>query len=92
MKVTPLLGWPATVTRTRPVVAPAGTLMTMLVLDQLVGVIAMLLSFTVLDPCVAPKFVPVIVTEVPTGPLVGDSVVIAGAGAGAALNAASATT
>src|SRR6266705_711406 len=49
------------------VVAPAGTCTTMLVAPQLVGVAAVPLNLTVLDPCVAPKFVPVIVTDVPTG-------------------------
>ena len=46
----------------------AGTGTTMLVALQLVGVAAVPLNFTVLVPCVAPKFVPVIVTDVPTGP------------------------
>src|SRR5499425_3826571 len=64
---------------TFPVVAPAGTGATMLVADQLVGVAVVPLNFTVLVPCVAPKFVPVIVTEVPTGPLVGDRLVMLGA-------------
>jgi hypothetical protein len=40
----------------------------MLVGPQLVGVPAVPLNFTVLVPCVAPKFVPVIVTDVATGP------------------------
>ena len=38
------------------------------------------LKVTVLVPWVAPKLVPVIVTDVPTGPLVGDRVVMLGAG------------
>ena len=59
---------PPTVTTTLPVVAPAGTGATMLVALQLVGVAAVPLNVTVLVPCVAPKFVPVIVTEVPTTP------------------------
>jgi hypothetical protein len=78
VKVTPLLATPPTVTVTLPVVAPAGTGATMLVADQLVGVAAVPLKRTVLAPCVAPKFVPVIVTEVPTGPLVGDRLVTLG--------------
>src|SRR5499425_3226580 len=64
---------------TFPVVAPAGTGTTMLVADQLVGVAVVPLNFTVLVPCVAPKFVPVIVAEVATGPLVGDRLVMLGA-------------
>ena len=68
MNVTPLLATPPTVTTTLPVVAPLGTGTTMLVALQLVGTPAVPLNFTVLVPCVAPKFVPVIVTAVPTGP------------------------
>ena len=74
-----MLARPPTVTTTLPVVAPAGTGTTMLVADQLVGVAAVPLNLTVLVPCVAPKLVPVIVTAVPTGPLVGDRLVSVGA-------------
>src|SRR5262249_30590197 len=76
---TPLLASPPTVTTTLPVVAPAGTGTTMLVADHVVGVAAVPLNVTVLVPFVAPKFVPLIVTEVPTGPLVGASLVMLGA-------------
>jgi hypothetical protein len=62
VKTTPLLATPATVTTTLPVVAPAGTGITMLVALQLVGVAAVPLNVTVPVPCVAPKFVPVMVT------------------------------
>src|SRR5580765_906009 len=79
MKLRPLLASPPTVTTTLPVVAPAGTGATMLVADQLVGVAVVPLKRTVLVPCVAPKFVPVIVTDVPTGPVVGDKLVMLGA-------------
>ena len=68
----------ATVTTTLPVAAPAGTGTTMLVADQDVGVAVVPLNVTVLVPFVAPKFVPAIVTDVPTGPLDGDSVVKVG--------------
>src|SRR5215467_5339635 len=78
-KLTPLLASPPTVTTTLPVVAPAGTGATMLVADQLVGVAVVPLNFTVLVPCVAPKLLPAIVTEVATGPLVGDRLVMLGA-------------
>ena len=71
VKPTPLLATPPTVTTTLPVVAPLGTGTTMLVALQLVGVAVVPLKVTVLVPCVAPKFVPVIVTDVPTGPDVG---------------------
>ncbi len=69
VKLTPLLAWPPTVTTTFPVVAPVGTGATMLVALQLVGVAAVPLKLTVLVPCVAPKFVPLIVTECPPDPM-----------------------
>jgi hypothetical protein len=68
MKFTPPLATPPTVTTTFPVVAPVGTGTAMLVALQLVGVPAVPLNVTVLVPCVVPKFVPVIVTAVPTAP------------------------
>ena len=77
---TPLLGVPATVTITLPLVAPLGTGTTMLVELQLVGVPATVLKTTVLVPWLAPKFVPVIVTEVPSGPEVGLMLLMLGAG------------
>ena len=76
----PLLTCPATVTVTLPVVAPAGTGTTMLVLPQLVGVPVIPLKLTVLVPCVAPKFVPTMLTDVPTGPDVGVRLVMLGTG------------
>jgi hypothetical protein len=79
VKATPLLATPPTVTKTLPVVAPLGTGTTMLVALQLVGVPAVPLNVTVL--VVAPKFVPVIMTAVPTAPEVGLKLVIAGPGA-----------
>src|SRR5213079_672134 len=74
----PLLARPPTVTTTLPVVAPAGTGTTMLVADHVVGVAVVPLNFTTLAPCDAPKFVPVMVTALAIGPLVGESVVIVG--------------
>src|ERR1700704_1790821 len=74
-----LLARPPTVTTTLPVVAPVGTGTAMLVADQLVGVAAVPLNVTVLLPRVAPKLVPTTVTAVPTGPLVGDTLVRIGA-------------
>jgi len=38
------------------------------------------LNFTVLDPCVVPKFAPEIVTVIPTAPTVCDRLVILGLG------------
>src|SRR5204863_61616 len=72
----PLLARPPTVTTTLPVVAPAGTGTTMLVVDHVAGVAVMPLNLTVLLPWVAPKVVPAIVTDVATGPLVGERVVM----------------
>src|SRR5271169_1115791 len=69
VKLAPGLATPPTVTTTLPVVAPVGTGATMLVALQLVGVAAVPLK--VIVPCVVPKFVPVIVTDVPTTPEVG---------------------
>jgi hypothetical protein len=79
VKAAPLLATPFTVTTTFPVVAPEGTGTAMLVALQLVGVAALPLNVTELEPCVDPKFVPVIVTEVPTAPELTDKLVIVGA-------------
>src|SRR5439155_9424719 len=76
----PLLAMPPTVTTTLPVVAPAGTGTTMLVAAHVVGVAAVPLKVMVLVPLVAPKLVPVTVTDVPTPPLVGARRVTVGVG------------
>jgi hypothetical protein len=68
VKVEPLLATPPTVTTTGPEVAPVGTGTLMLVSLQLAGDAAVPLNVTVLEPCVAPKWLPVMVTAVPTGP------------------------
>ena len=61
-----------------PVVVPAGTVVEILV-DVLVETVAVVpLNFTMLFDAL--KFVPVIVTVVPTPPLVGLKLVIVGAG------------
>src|SRR5436309_4025561 len=78
--LTPLLATPATVTTTLPVAAPLGTGTTMLVALQLVGTAAVPLNVTVLVPCVAPKFAPLIVTDVPANPDVGFRLVMFGDG------------
>jgi hypothetical protein len=80
LNATALLANPRTVTTTGPVVAPFGTSATMLVEPQLVGAVVIPLNVTMLVPLVAPKFVPVIVTEVPMEPDVGDRPVMLGAG------------
>ena len=81
VNVIALLATPATVTTTLPVVAPVGTGTTMLDADQLEGVAVVPWNVTVLVPLVAPKFVPVSVTDPPTAPLVGDRLVSVGAAA-----------
>src|SRR5882762_8941141 len=89
MKLTGLLDLPATVTTTLPELAPAGTVAMILVALQLVAEAAVPLNVTVLVPCGVPKFVPVIVTEDPTGPTSGDILIIVGPGGPVeALNAA----
>jgi hypothetical protein len=50
----------------------------MVVALQLVGVAVVPLNVTALDPCVAPKLLPLIVTRAPIAPNVGDRVVIVG--------------
>src|SRR5260370_4516766 len=52
----------------------------MLVALQLVGAAVIPLNLIVLVPCVAPKFAPLIVTEVPANPEVGLKLVMLGAG------------
>jgi hypothetical protein len=80
VKLAPLLATPPTVTTTLPVVAPPGTGTTMLVALQFVGVAVTPLNVTVLVPCVAPKFAPAIVTDVPTNPDAGFRLVMLGPG------------
>jgi hypothetical protein len=79
VKVLPLLETPETVTTTLPVVASEGTVTVILVVFQFVAVAALPLNWTVLLPCVGPKFAPVIVTTAPTAPVMGDRLVIVGA-------------
>ena len=69
---------PPTVTVIAPVVAPEGTEVVILVAVLAVTVAVVPLNFTVLFAGVALKFVPVIVTEVPTAPLVGVKLVMVG--------------
>jgi hypothetical protein len=78
VNATPALSCPPTRTTTLPVVAPEGTGTVMLVMLHDDGVAVTPLNFTVLEPMVAPKLLPVMVTLVPTGPEFGDSVEIDG--------------
>src|SRR5258706_14960269 len=71
----PLLASPPTVTTTLPVVAPEIGRASSREREQISVVAASLKKNTVLLPCVAPKFVPVIVTAVATGALVGERLV-----------------
>ncbi len=80
MKFVPLLFKPLANTTTLPVVAPPGTVTVMLVALQLETVAVVPLKLTVPDPCVEPKFVPVMVTAAPTAPVVIDRLVMLGAG------------
>ena len=68
VKFMPLLKSPPTITTTSPVVTPEGTLTTMLVALQFVGVATVPLNVTALAPIVVPKFAPLIVTVVPAEP------------------------
>jgi len=82
VKFTPLLTTPLMDTTTFPEVAPAGTGTMLWVSLQLVVLAVKPLNDTVLTlvPTVGPKFVPLIVTTVPTGPAVGLMLVIFGGG------------
>src|SRR6266700_762600 len=63
-----MLWTPNTATTKFPVEAAAGTVTTICVVLQLVTVATALLNVTVPVLCVAPKFVPVMVTDVPGAP------------------------
>jgi hypothetical protein len=80
VKLTPLLATPLALTTRFPDVAPLGTGTTMLVAFQLVGGASVSLKVTELAPWAAPKFVPVIVTGVPTTPDATDRLPMLGAG------------
>lgn len=73
---------PAVVTVIVPVVAPVGTVAIICVAVELVTVACVPLNLTVLLAAVVEKFVPVMVTAVPIAPLVGEKLVIVGAGCG----------
>jgi hypothetical protein len=67
------------VTEIVPVEAPPGTGTVIEVLLHAVGVADVAPNATALVPCVPPKFVPVMITEVPTGPPAGVKLVTVGA-------------
>jgi len=79
---------PGVVTEIFPVVAPVGTVAVICVAEFTVNDVALVvLNFTALVVKFAPltvplKFVPVIVTDVPTGPKMGVNELIVGAGTG----------
>jgi hypothetical protein len=68
---------PGVVTRSGPVVAPVGTVAWIAVAEVTVKLALTALNVTAVAPV---KFVPLIVTLVPTGPLAGAKLVIVGAG------------
>lgn len=76
-----MLAKPPTVTTTEPVVAPAGTVVVMVVALQAVAVALVPLKLTELLPCVEPKFVPAILMDAPTAPELGVRLVMVGAAA-----------
>jgi len=81
VKAIPLLLTPPTVTTTLPVVAPVGTAITIAVAFHVLAPPAPFpLNVTVLVPCDPPKFAPLIVTELPTPPDPGLTLLIDGAG------------
>jgi len=94
VKATPLLDRDPTVTIALPEDAPGGTSTVILVELQLLAAAAGVpLKVTMLEPSVAPKLVPVIVTELPTGAEAGLRLVMLGGAPPpppAALNAATA--
>src|SRR5438045_6368962 len=69
----------AVVTVMGPLVAPLGTGTTICPLFQLVGVATVPLNLTVLVPCAAARFVPMLVTDVLTVPEIGVMLLIVGA-------------
>lgn len=68
----PALVAPATVTETLPVLAPAGSTAVILFAFHEVILATIPLNATVPVPCVAPKWEPLITTEEPTGPELGE--------------------
>src|SRR6266446_4819756 len=70
---------PFTVTPNTPELALAGTTATMPVFDQFATSAVVPFKVIVLLPCAEPKFVPVIATEDPTAPELGEMLVIVGA-------------
>src|SRR5678816_4457879 len=77
VNVLPALFTPLTV-MTTDAVGRIGTTNPIAVLDQLVGVIAMPSYLSVLVPCVLPNPVPLTVTAVPTGPVLGERLLMTG--------------
>jgi len=73
-----VVGFPSTITVILPVVAPVGTVTVSSVAVAAVTVAAVPLNCTVLLPAVVLKLVPLIITVVPTAPLVGEKLVIVG--------------
>ena len=79
VKDLPPLLTPLAKTTTLPVVAPTGTVATMLLAPQLVTLANIPLNFSVPVPWLAPKLLPAMVTGAPKAPDVGDKLLILGA-------------
>ncbi len=73
---------PPTVTVTKPVVAPAGTLILIVLVVDAEGLPVTPLNFTILLDGIGSKFVPPIITKLPIGPLSGFKKLIVGLPAG----------
>jgi len=86
VKLTPLLATPLAFTTTFPVVAPEGTGTPIVDALQLVGAVTVPLKLTDPLPCVAPKFAPAMDITAPTAPVVGERLVMLGAGTTVKLN------
>jgi hypothetical protein len=94
VKLFPLLATPPTVTTTFPVVAVLGTVALILDDPHVVTDAVTPLNVTLLPPCEDPKLDPLIVTNVPTAPEVGERLEIVGAAAfvGSAVRSARSAT
>ena len=80
VKVVPVLGAPFTVTTTGPVDAVAGTGKVMLVSFHAFGMATSPFRVTALPPWATPNLLPVIATEVPVTPDVGERLLMVGVG------------
>jgi hypothetical protein len=80
-KLFPLLFTAPATTTTLPLVAVAGTVVTMVVAVHVVAVAVVPLNLILPIPWGEPKFVPVMIKEAPTAPVVIDKLLMVGAAA-----------